>query len=351
MIQAFKVINESGDELMIDLARPEQSGFAVRSISGLGPVKASINLTELASSDGGVYNSSRISSRNIVIDVTYFPIHIGRVGRPSISRHDSDSARRSYDYSRSSDNSRSSAREAISTSKEFHLDVEDIRQLSYKYFPVKRPVMLIFYTTNRQVYIKGYVESNEPDIFSQEEGASISIVCPYPYFRDIDQDEVISFSSVDPKFKFEFYNLYAGSVPKPKLVMSTLSNIVEQDIKYEGDIETGTIINIYLGGRVGDLTVYNASLAQQFKLKANKIESIIGSQISAGDKIVISSLPREKYVKYYKENEEFNILSAMDKSSDWLTISRGSNLYTYSAESGLSNITLEVLYPILYGGI
>lgn len=369
MIQAFKVINESGDELMVELARPEKSGFAVRSISGLGPVKASINLTELATSDGGVYNSSRIPSRNIVIDLTYFPLHIGddRFNFNSDSESESSDldpdpdpsspiytgtvdseefGRRSYEYvSRSNSSSRQSDH------KEIHMDIEDLRQLSYKYFPIKRPIILIFYTTNRQVYIQGYVESNEPDIFSSDEGATISIVCPYPYFRDINQDEFINFSSTDPRFKFEFANVYTGSVHKPRLLMSMISNAAEQNINYSGDIDTGVVITIYLSGRIGDITVYNGSLSQQFKLKVDKIESIINSPISSGDKIVISSLPRNKYVRYYKENVEFNILSAVDKESDWLMISRGNNLYTYSAESGSNNITLEVSYPILYEGI
>ena len=75
MIQGFKVINEAGESLTIELARPEKSGFAVSSIKGLGPVKATINTTNIATNDGGVYNSSRLSNRNIVIDFIYYPIY------------------------------------------------------------------------------------------------------------------------------------------------------------------------------------------------------------------------------------------------------------------------------------
>ena len=71
MIRAITVTNYLGDSIKLDLARPEQSGFVVTSVTGLGSGKANINMTEVATNDGGLFNSSRLPSRNIVISLKY----------------------------------------------------------------------------------------------------------------------------------------------------------------------------------------------------------------------------------------------------------------------------------------
>ena len=71
MIKAITVTNYLGDSIRLDLARPEESGFAVKSITGLGPGKADINTTEISTNDGSLFNSSRLSSRNIVITLGF----------------------------------------------------------------------------------------------------------------------------------------------------------------------------------------------------------------------------------------------------------------------------------------
>ena len=133
--------------------------------------------------------------------------------------------------------------------------------------------------------------------------------------------------------------------------MSQVSTIVEQDIFYDGEIKTGVIIDIFLSGRIGDLTIYNASLAQTFTLNASKIESIIGGPISAGDRIVISSIERDKFITYFKGVEEYNILGAKAKNSTWLGLDHGDNVYTYSVSSGDEYVSFQVSYPVLYEGI
>ena len=51
MIRAVTVTNYLGESKRFELAFPEESGFAVQSISGLGPSKADINTTEISTND------------------------------------------------------------------------------------------------------------------------------------------------------------------------------------------------------------------------------------------------------------------------------------------------------------
>ena len=67
MIKTVIITNYRGESLTLDLANPYSSGYAVLSITGLGPNKATINTDDATTSDGSVYNSARVNSRNIVL--------------------------------------------------------------------------------------------------------------------------------------------------------------------------------------------------------------------------------------------------------------------------------------------
>ena len=66
MIRSVTVTNYLGDSIQLELMRPEKSGLIIKSIEGLGPSDAAINMTELSTNDGALYNSARLNKRNIV---------------------------------------------------------------------------------------------------------------------------------------------------------------------------------------------------------------------------------------------------------------------------------------------
>lgn len=141
MLKRIYVTNHLGErvECKIDGVEAEnESGLIITSIDGLGPVKATINMTEIPSSDGSIYNSSRLSNRNIVLKAVF--------------THASS--------------------------------IEEARHLSYKYFPINKKITLQIETDTRTVQTEGYVESNEPDIFSKQSSFQVSIVCESAYFSE-----------------------------------------------------------------------------------------------------------------------------------------------------------------------
>ena len=60
MIKSIKVRNYLNKEITLELTRPELSGLIVKSVEGLGPAKANINVTDISTNDGGLFNSSRL---------------------------------------------------------------------------------------------------------------------------------------------------------------------------------------------------------------------------------------------------------------------------------------------------
>lgn len=301
MIRRVIVTNHLGESLTFQLPRPEESGLAISSIDGLGPVAASINSSESATMDGVVFNSARVSSRNIVF-------HFIMMWADTI---------------------------------------EESRLIAYKYFPIKRQITMQFDTDNRSVLIQGVVESNEPEIFSEMQTTAVSIICPYPYFISTDINEMVFFG-VEPLFEFPFSN---EDLTLPLIELSEFSRESGRVIDYVGDADVGILFDIYTTGMVGDLTLYNNGTGETMKILESKMRSITGSQISPGDEILISTVRGDKYAVLIRDGQQTNILNCLDKDSDWIQLTRGENVLGYQASSGSDYIIFKAYSQILYEGI
>lgn len=301
MIKSVTVTNPKGESLYIDIFNPEESGIVIRKIDGLGPPEANIGMTELTTTDGSIYSSSRVTSRNVVLDLVFM----------------------------------------------FKPDIETVRHKIYRYFPLKKKVDLIVETDYRRLRVSGYVESDEPEIFSQTEGTQISIVCPDPYFYGLDQQKSM-FSTVTPLFEFPFSN---ESLTEPLIELGRINLDTRTILDYQGDIDTGVIINVHLLGRVQGLTIYNVETLQKISVDINKVEQIIGRELKLGDDINISTVSGNKYVECVHEGITTNIISAINKDADWFTISTGKNVFNYTTPDHLEDVIMTFFFYNAYGGI
>lgn len=302
MIHSITVTNYRGDSLKMELTRPQDSGFIIEKVTGLGPGKANINTSEVSTNDGAIYNSARVPSRNIVISVKYL----------------------------------------------FKETIEEARQTSYKYFPLKRKVTLLIETDNRMAEIEGYVESNDPDIFSQEEGSDISIICPNPFFYDALSTTETSFSGIVPAFEFPFSN---ESLTEPLLEFSVIEDVTDRVIDYKGDAEVGVTISIQARGEAGDITIYNVDTAETMVVYNNLVESLTGSGIVDGDEIIICTVRGQKSAKLIRQGKTTNILNCIGRDADWFQLAKGPNTFAYDAVTGRNNLRVIITNRIIYEGI
>lgn len=305
MIKSITVKNYLNKEIKLELARPEKSGLIVTSIDGLGPAKATINVTDISTGDGGVFNSSRLDKRNIVLKLYFLQ----------------------------------------STSE----SIEDIRQKTYVYFPIKKKVQLTIVTDNHTTVTEGYVESNEPNIFSSNESCQISIICPDPFFYS-PVNETTSFSGIKSLFRFPFSN---NSVTKPLLEMGELQNRTEQVIVYDGNSEIGMTIYIHSLGEAENVTILNVITGEKMKLNTTKLASIMGTTtgIIAGDTITISTIRGHKSITLLREGVTTNILNCLERCSKWFTLVKGDNIFSYDAEIGASNLQFYIENRVAYDGV
>lgn len=307
MIYSLAVTNYLGDRIKLELGRPENTGFLVKSITGLGPVKANVNTTEVATNDGSMFNSARLSQRNIVIQLAFVHSIYGE-------------------------------------------DIEEIRQKSYKYFPIKKNVELIIETDNRYVRTIGYIESNEPDIFSKQEDTQISIICPDPYFYSASEDgnNVTDFYSIDPVFEFPFSN---ESLSEPLLIFGEIQIKTEGVITYHGDSEIGVMIYIHAIGPATNINIYNTETREVMSINTTKLEALTGKGIVASDDIIINTLKGEKSITLVREGKSYNILNCLDKNTDWFTLVKGDNIFAFTAESGVTNLQFRIENKVIYEGV
>ncbi len=309
MIKEVIVTNYIGESIALNLANPWTNGLAITKIDGLGPPKADINSTNFATMDGAQFNSARATTRNVVIYLTF--------------RDD--------------------------PSKPIIKNVETVRQLTYKYFPIKKPVTLMFTTDNRICTTVGYIESNEPDIFAKEETSQISILCPDPYLYSVEVQNTV-FSGIESLFEFPFSN---ESLTEPLLEFGAIQIKTEQTVYYDGDVEVGIVILIHALGTATNISIYNVDTREQLKIGTTKLAAIPGLSggIVAGDDIIISTIKGSKSMQLLRNGIYTNILNALDQQSDWFSLSKGDNVFAYTADTGASNLQFQIANQIAYEGV
>lgn len=306
MIKSVTTTNYLGESIKLDLTRPEQSGFIVKKVDGLGPVKANINVVEISTNDGGIFNSARRGIRNPVLYLQFL-----------------DSEKES---------------------------IEDIRHKSYRYWPETKQVELTIETDNRISKTVGYVEHNDPAIFDKAEGCIISIICPYPHLYSAGENgkRTTIFYGVEPMFEFPFSN---ESLEENLLEMGEIQNQTEKVIVYDGDSEIGVTITIHAIGEASNITIYNTGTREIMSINTDKIAAYTGSGIIAGDDIVISTVKGAKSITLIRAGKSTNILNCLDKNPNWFSLTKGDNIFAYTAESGESNLQFKIENEIIYEGV
>lgn len=324
MINSITVTNHLGEAIKLELRFPEKSGFLVQDVTGLGPSKADIKSTELSSGDGSVFNSARVGARNIVMTLKFLEL-------PSI---------------------------------------EETRQRSYKYFPLKKRIRLVIESDRRSAEIYGYIESNDPIIFGNSVSTTISIICPNPYFYSLDTTTTV-LAGIEDQFSFPFSTeldqgsatwmdaepwndaepwdettSMDGSIPFGEIVVSQ-----ERVIEYSGDSEIGIRMSIHAIGPATDIAIYNTGTRESMIIDTDKLAALTGSAIVAGDDIFISTIKGDKYITLLRGGVYTNVLNCLAKDTDWFQLSKGENVFAIVVGSGGSDLQFKIENQTVYEGV
>lgn len=267
--------NTGNDTLNKEVVLDLSSQYRFTKVDGLGPVKASISTVEMASESGSTFLSSKDSVRNIVLYVELKP-----------------------DYSSGQ-------------------TYTALRRYLYEVFTPRSEVQLTFNDAVLDAMsIMGYVESHEPDIFSDNPAVQISVLCPDPYFRNPSSPSTVV--NVASSSAASFNVPYSGHVP--------VGFLIEYDVN---ETLSEAKLTLLKTGTKGELTVHTA--------------------FQAGDRIRINTVPGQKYVQRVRGGEVTSILGAFSGAMSPMKLENGQNYFTFNRRWSIDGF--KITYRTLYGGL
>ncbi len=266
-----------------------ESNYQLISITGLSPPSAQINTTKVAGMDGTRFNSASLNQRNIV-----FTIRLNG-------------------------------------------DIEANRLALYSFFRSKERCRIYYKNRSRNVYIEGYVETVECDIFTNNETMQVSVLCPNPYFKGI-EEIITDISNIQGLFTFPF------AIGLPGVEFSALDTARITNVLNRSESGAGVIIAIDISEAVRTIQLNNVTTGEIFALEYG---------FAAGDRVLIDTNKGSKSVILQREAVTSNLFTAVKKGSTFFQLDAGDNLFGYTVDGGNSDSAVWITfrhYP-LYGGV
>jgi hypothetical protein len=282
MITKMEVYTDSpsAPELPLGGFMPGNDPIQVRDIRGLEPVKAEIATTPFATGRGELYQGSSSGKRNIVITLGLNPNWVDQT-------------------------------------------MSTLRQMLYAYFLPEAWVRLRFFSDYMAtVDIEGYVESFEPNIFSQDPEIQISVICPKPDFIDVDAT-ILTGTVDDGSTELEFD--YVGTV----------------NTGFELRIDRSVLNPAYTGPVT--ITVLSPTDPQIFVVDPVTID--------VSDYFKLSTIAQAKHVQAIDlvDASAVNLLAAVADDAVWPIFKPGENVISVAADENDQAWTLA--YFTRYGGL
>lgn len=283
-----QIENSSGNLFTLTGIEPV---YQIINITGLNPPNAQINTTTIVGLDGALFNSSKLETRNLVLTI------------------------------------------------KINGDIETNRLLLYSYFKTKDKCKFYYSNASRDVSIEGYVESVECDLFTNNELAQISIICPYPYFKSL-TEIITDFSNVIPQFVFPF-SINIGS----PVVISTYDETSGIAVYNGSETDTGVEIVISVLDSVSSIEIKNTSTGDDFEINFSFL---------ANDTIIINTNKGKKSVNLIRNGVIQSIFSALQQGSVFFQLSTGVNNFQYLVNGSAANnddVTITFKYYNIYRGV
>lgn len=249
--------NELGEQVLVlpILGINPKSSLLIRKVTGLNPPDIDLFIGDY-SRDGGTYQGRRVGNRNVVMTIDLNP-------NPALGE-----------------------------------TVSSLRELLYKVFvdPLVDAdyVRLILRDDSGKVrHLYGYAEKFETEIFDVETLVQISIICPDPYIRDL--DEIV--------------------------LTNELGTWVSVPFAYTGTSETGFLAEIHVSTPTPVLT-----------LKNNAKTMVFTHPFLTGDIVYVDTNRGVRDVLLVRDSVTYPLIASMSSTSRWLELHSQANTMTVYGE-------------------
>ena len=241
MIKKVVCQNSRGNQVTFSYEFP----YFLETIEGVTEVDGKVNTITSAYGVGSKYVSSSISERNIVIT--------GSVKRDNITEK---------------------------------------RQNLYKIFPKKDKGTLFYYEEDKEYKIEYYVESIEFAKSKVVDKFVISLICPSPYFTDLEESQV-QMSNWIPSFEFPL------EIPEETGIEFGYKNVNSLvTIENDTNIEIGMKIVFTASDDVENPKLVNITTQEELEIEKS---------MTAGDVITVTTFINNKNIILTSNGEDINI--------------------------------------------
>jgi hypothetical protein len=280
-VPRIKIENTRGQVLDLS-ADPRYEPF----LTGVGPVAATINHSKAATADGTVYNSSTVGARNLLLTVV------------------------------------------------LKRDVARARLNLYKYLSTKQPVRVYYQADGLDVCIDGYVETAEVDPWTMQETLQASIICPYPYWRDVAETHTDA-SHVTPLFEFPF------AIGEEGVELSTKDAGTITRVENEGLVEAGITFEMRATIRTLQPRIYHMGTGVFMGFYVD---------LFPGERLIVTTGDGNKTITHVSaDGVRSNYINTIMPGSTWLKLELGANEFSYTTDEG--EMDLHIYHTNLYTGV
>lgn len=314
----LRLENENGNVVNIN----DGVSYLVLGCSGLTPPSASIFTRKSPNRKGSKYNGSTLDERNIVLQIKLFG------------------------------------------------DIEANRNALYDWTGSERYCKVYYKNGAKNVYCEGYIQDCEADFFTDNEIINVAILCPDPYFKDlqtisaeitallkqftfpfaIQQESVVAVPSKQLYIEYgeggeivrEYYVDEGVSYVNKGIPFSTIRESNTTTIVNSGE-ETGVKITLICHGEVENFVLFNAKNTEE------RFE--INTKLSDGWVVTINTDGSPKTCIATKlDGSKDNLLKYVGNNPTWFTLKRGYNEFGFRADSGINDVEVFIGYENKYLG-
>lgn len=292
MARKITCINENGVGLTFD---DRFNPWMLENCEGLYEVKNNVSMSANTMTDGATYQGSVTQMRNIVLSLRDDPKG----------------------------------------------DHEANRKILYALFKSKSPGKFTYYENSTVRQIEYHVESVIIDSKKNSRRATISLLCPDPFFVDL---EDISVQMSGWVADFEWEHAFSASGEQ----FGYRENELLKTIENESGVENiGLTITIDIFGNVTNPKITHVEMGESIEIghTGNPLT------LTSGDKIIITTHKNNKHVYLISNNTTTEINAYLSEDSEFLQIMSGDNTFGYSAGSGESNMAVTISFKYRYAGV
>lgn len=287
------IICKNEDDVQIEFSYEENADFFLISLDGAYSVSNNVVTSANTMTDGSTYQGATTKQRNIVITA------------------------------------------------EFDSDYQNKRDFLYKCFKPKSPGTFYYKEGSEQREIDYYVETVDIDEKGVCRNATISLICPDPFFKD-PADTTVTMAGWEPCF--EFIHEFTEELEEFGVRVAELVKTIDNDSAADN---IGIEVIMEALGAVRNPVLYHTQQGIHIRVGTPDFPF----DMEPGDIVRITTGTNEKNVYSIKGNQETKINEYLDEESEFIQLVHGQNTFIYDAESGVDYLNVTINYRFRYLGV